>query len=750
MITKFRQSLVHPRIAYAIAGIGFLFALTGWYYAGYSQAKLEQQNLANHADDDFKLIERRLLRRVQLLTSLKALMASQPNVSRLTFHRFVESMQVDQYYLGVLALQFARYVPHTNKTAFEKKVRQDRSLEAHGYPNYKIFPPGERAFYVAVEYNEPMKGNEAAFGHDNAEEAVRRAVLELARDTGEAAISGPIKLLQDPQKRPGFVIRVPIYRFGVSPKTVEQRRANYIGQVSGVFFTHELFADRLLGIKKHSDHITLYDLGPVRGGKLDPTAKPIVQFETGQPIQATLIQPTARFSKQLQAHGRAWLLEYTTPYKNPWLTTTPLLIGFTVLSIFLFIAWRIWEMLNEQKLQTALVQSIRAELKDSEGYANTLLQSALDSIVCINDRGIIEHANHATTQLFGYTQAELIGQNVSLLMPDSTARAHDGYVKNAANHGPAKIIGTTREVVGKHKDGQLLSLELSINRINVRGRSKFVGSLRDLTQRLKIEQERTQMQQKLQQQFTAKLERMVAQRTVELQTANREMEAFTYTVSHDLRAPLRHINGFAEMLQTRYAMQLDPRGQNFIERIAKSARQMGQLVDDLLAFSRVGRQEIELNSVDLTDLVAEVMHTLSPDHEHRQIHWAIPPLPTVWGDPSLLRQVFINLIGNAIKYSSKREWADIAISCELVESPTEDPQYLFTIRDNGAGFDMKFLNKLFGVFQRLHHASEFEGTGVGLAIVKQIIIRHGGRIWAEGEVDKGAAFHFTLKPATKN
>ena len=335
-------------------------------------------------------------------------------------------------------------------------------------------------------------------------------------------------------------------------------------------------------------------------------------------------------------------------------------------------------------------------------------------------------------------------------MPESTAKEHDSYVKNAANHGPAKIIGTTREVVGKHKNGQLLPLELSINRIEIQGRSKFIGSLRDLTQRLKIEQERTQMQQKLQQQFTVKLERMVAQRTVELQTANREMEAFTYTVSHDLRAPLRHINGFAEMLQTRYATQLDARGQNFIERIAKSARQMGQLVDDLLAFSRVGRQEIELNSVNLTDLVTDVMHTLSSDHAHRQIHWTIPSLPMVWGDASLLRQVFINLIGNAIKYSSKRERADIAISYELVESPTEDSQYLFTIRDNGAGFDMKFLNKLFGVFQRLHHASEFEGTGVGLAIVKQIIIRHGGRIWAEGEVDKGAAFHFTLRPATNN
>ena len=411
MSPTFRQQFTHPRIAYALAGLGFAFALAAWYFAGYSQAQIQQQTLSRIAEEDFKTIERRIQQRVQLLTALKALMESEPHESRVAFHRFVQAMRLDKYYRGVLALQFARYVRHADKNAFEKQVRQDRSLDPAGYPNYNIFPAGERPFYVAVEYNEPMQGNEAAFGHDNAEEATRRAVLELARDTGEAAISGPLKLLQDPEKRPGFVIRMPVYRYGMTPTTLEERRTHYIGQVSGVFFTHELFADGLLGVGKTEGHLRLNDLGQVKNGALIAEAKTVVQYEAGTQIKASLVRPVASFSKRLQDHGRAWLLEYETPYPNPWLSATPLLIGFSVLSVFLFIAWRIWEMLNEQNRQAKLVNSIRAELKDSEGYANTLLESALDIIICINDRGLIEHANQATTRLFGYTHAELIGQN---------------------------------------------------------------------------------------------------------------------------------------------------------------------------------------------------------------------------------------------------------------------------------------------------------------------------------------------------
>jgi len=218
------------------------------------------------------------------------------------------------------------------------------------------------------------------------------------------------------------------------------------------------------------------------------------------------------------------------------------------------------------------------------------------------------------------------------------------------------------------------------------------------------------------------------------------LEAFSYTVSHDLRAPLRHIDGFADLLQKHIHSALDEKGRRFMKTISESAKQMGCLIDDLLAFSRVGRVELHETVVNLEQLVKDVQRDLLPDVQGRQITWNIGPLPEVRGDPSMLRQVLANLINNAVKYTGHREEARIEIGCDGSDSR----ETVIFVRDNGAGFDMQYAHKLFGVFQRLHNASEFEGTGIGLANVRRIIQRHGGRTWAEGAVDVGATFYVSL------
>jgi light-regulated signal transduction histidine kinase (bacteriophytochrome) len=232
----------------------------------------------------------------------------------------------------------------------------------------------------------------------------------------------------------------------------------------------------------------------------------------------------------------------------------------------------------------------------------------------------------------------------------------------------------------------------------------------------------------------------LARRTADLTAANKELDAFSYSVSHDLRSPLRAINGFARILLEKHAPQLSPDAQRYLHLVRDNAQQMGRLVDDLLAFSRLGRQPLATQPVAPTALVREALAGLRLDQDGRCVDVALADLPPCRADPALLKQVFVNLLANALKFTAGRDVARIAVGwCE------QDGEPVYFVRDNGVGFDMRYAHKLFGVFQRLHRAEDHAGTGVGLAIVQRIIHRHGGRIWAEAETDRGATFFFTLK-----
>jgi light-regulated signal transduction histidine kinase (bacteriophytochrome) len=261
---------------------------------------------------------------------------------------------------------------------------------------------------------------------------------------------------------------------------------------------------------------------------------------------------------------------------------------------------------------------------------------------------------------------------------------------------------------------------------------------------LEREQQRNQAEQQVHQ-LNAELEQRVLQRTAQLEAANKELEAFSYSVSHDLRAPLRAVNGFAGRVLKEFEPQVPADARQHLERIRNGTQRMGELIDDLLAFSRLSRESMSCRVVDSVKLVQVVVGESAPQREGRQIEINIGKLPDCHGDPALLKQVWFNLISNAIKYTGGRELAIIDIGCERKNN--ED---IFFVRDNGAGFNMKYANKLFGVFQRLHRADEFEGTGVGLAVVQRIIHRHGGRIWADAAQGRGATFYFTIAGETEH
>ena len=296
---------------------------------------------------------------------------------------------------------------------------------------------------------------------------------------------------------------------------------------------------------------------------------------------------------------------------------------------------------------------------------------------------------------------------------------------------PIRALGETARSVSERKDYSLRATVTSADEVGVLTNA-FNDMLHEIERRdLAIRQLNTD------------LERRVAARTVELEATNRELEAFTYSVSHDLRAPVRHIAGFSDLLEKKAQASLDETGRRYLANIADSAKRMGNLIDDLLMFSRMARSELQATPVPLDKLVGEVIKELEPELRHRTVRWRIGALPMVHADPAMLRLVLTNLVSNAVKYTGPRAEAEIEIGAEH-----KDGECVVSVRDNGVGFDMAYASKLFGVFQRLHGADEFEGTGIGLANVRRIVHRHGGRTWAEGQVGHGATFYISLPEAS--
>ena len=301
-----------------------------------------------------------------------------------------------------------------------------------------------------------------------------------------------------------------------------------------------------------------------------------------------------------------------------------------------------------------------------------------------------------------------------------------------------RIGRSSREFrIHRADDGECRSIQaVETVRTDGQGRAEWVvGTNLDITERKRTEEEIRRL--------NAELEQRVVERTAQLEAANKELEAFSYSVSHDLRAPLRAVDGFSQAVLEDFGPQLPAEGQRYLQTIRGGAQRMGLLIDDLLAFSRLSRAPVNKQEVNTGELVRGVLADLSSMREGRKIDLRLGELPACLGDAALLKQVWINLISNALKYTQKRAAAVVEIGCERTAEGD-----VYFVRDNGTGFDMRYAGKLFGVFQRLHRAEEFEGTGVGLAIVQRVIHRHGGRVWAEAEEDRGATFHFTLEERT--
>jgi len=372
----------------------------------------------------------------------------------------------------------------------------------------------------------------------------------------------------------------------------------------------------------------------------------------------------------------------------------------------------------------------RAELRESEAVnrSRLIVQAVREPIALLDGNLHTLLVNAAFDEMYGAPQENLDPQPLELMGEGAWSdkallqRLRDVWLRDRElwdyEIRQRTIDGTERHLLINARRLQQQQGEAPV----------LLLTVSDVTARTLVEQQVTELNRQLQ----GKVE--------QVSDVNRELEAFSYSVSHDLRAPLRHIAGFATKLDAHLGEQADEKTHHYIEVITNAARRMALLIDDLLVFSRLGRGALRMQSVDMQSLVEEARELVATDAESRQIEWQVAPLPVVIGDENMLRTVWQNLLGNAVKYTSQRERARIEVAVR--RGPHGESE--FSVADNGAGFDMQYADKLFGVFQRLHRASEFPGNGIGLANVRRIIIRHGGRVWAEAEADRGAKFYFSL------
>jgi PAS domain S-box-containing protein len=357
-----------------------------------------------------------------------------------------------------------------------------------------------------------------------------------------------------------------------------------------------------------------------------------------------------------------------------------------------------------------------------------LLGSMPDAVVIVNAEGRIVSSNSQAEKLFGYSDRELQGASMALLVPERFRQTQRQYYAAGFSTRGGWVRETTFELCGLHKDGREFPIEVSTKPLIAENGLAVTSAIRDITARKEVEKQ------------ISRLNKELERRALELEAANKELEAFSYSVSHDLRSPLQNIDSFSQILMEDYAKRLDADGRDYVQRLRGSCRHMEEIIDALLALANMMRSELIVGPIDLSTLAKAVAADLKQKNPDRRVDWVIAEGLTAEGDTQLLRVMLENLFGNAWKFTAKRPRARI----EFGALPQSNGARVYFVRDDGAGFDMARASQLFTPFKRLHDQNEFRGTGIGLATVQRVIQRHRGKIWAEGVVDHGATFCFTL------
>jgi PAS domain S-box-containing protein len=444
----------------------------------------------------------------------------------------------------------------------------------------------------------------------------------------------------------------------------------------------------------------------IDSGKLPDEVAPLVTVNDHGAIDAF------RLLSQLAVQREKSAKEDAGRRINQAIKTT--LWGILLFPMVILVAILLWRFLNKMVTANSALERVTREL-------NATLENAPDAMLTILEDGTIVRANDQAEKLFGYSVQQLTKMRIEALVPESRRQGHEKLREGFMYEGEGTHkVAPGRLLMALASDGREIPVEIGLSVLRQDDGMRAIATIRDVTERLRSQ-------------------RQIEELNESLQMQNEELESFSYSVSHDLRTPLRSIEGFSQLVEKRYASQLDATGADYLQRIRKATIRMGHLIDDLLQLSGVSRAEIKPHYINLSTMVEDILKSFAESEPERSVSWEVQADIYGIADPGLLRVVLENLLGNAWKYSSTREQAQISFS-----TVPKGEGAVFRICDNGVGFDMQYAGKLFGAFQRLHGVDEFEGTGIGLSTVQRIVHRHGGQIWAEAEPDKGACFYFTL------
>lgn len=703
------------RSSYVLAALVLAAALivVGLYWRSTYQREMRsaQADFDAQTQESATLLRQRLGYYELITRGGVSLFASVARPSRTQWQDYVQGLNIGQRFPALVGLGFAIHVSPGQLADLQ------RMLHDSGGGLFTVQPRGVRESYGPILYLEPgTAANLAAIGYDMYSEPVRRAAMAAARDSGGPQLSGLVYLVQDNgQPIPAVLLFQPVYGAGQHPVTTTERRQSLQGWVYTPF-RMQRFVEVALGVRREHARLRITD-----------TTGDMAQVLYADPVRTDGRAPAFVHDITMERYGRRWHLHFESEPRDDIVAGIPGL-GPTLIA-GLFASFLLFGIVLTLARTQAHAQHLAARMSESYRRSELRFRSAMEysgiGKALLDRSGHIVEANPALAKLVGSTRGHLVGRAFGELFVDGSDDRESTVAQDTLSEG---VYRTTR--IMSHGDGSIRHAQLTFAPVpgDIGQDIARLVQIEDVTDRLNAQAQILALNRTL--------EARVATRTRELTRANLELESFAYSVSHDLRAPLRAIDGFSRLLAEHYGAHIDDQGRDYLARVRNAASRMGALIESLLKMARLGRGGIKLVPLDLGRMSAEIIAELRETEPSRQVDVAIAHDLLVQGDQSLVRNMLQNLLGNAWKFSCDRVDARI----EVGRNATGE----FFVRDNGAGFAQEYADKLFRPFQRLHTEEQFAGDGIGLASVKRIVERHGGMIRAEGVPGRGATFYFTL------